>query len=806
MGKNKGKKKDNKVVKLEINPKSKNKDILINTGFKNSLDKYSDIIEAIDRRLEEIKKRNAVETILSKLIFSKEEFSRILSFVDEYMLTTESTATAKIAKNILVLAKTTFENSDNIIIPNKMYQDLLKRYMDNGNDEPFPYMIDGNVREKKVTEFKTLTNNLDKGYTIRNGDPYPIGVSEANNVSVEAFLENVYDAAGLKHSDMIEIELSPKLDGISLNTGIVEGRFHKPLSRGDDDGSILFKGFENYQVSKHPLVVNHKRFGAQFEAFMTFKNRERMMDKYGIEYSSNRGAANGVMMRSAKLDTFDPEQLEYVSFYPINVEGVDFNSNEEKVEFLNSMYVGPNDMINRLTFKGDFDAALEAIAIAFGKYNEIREELSYSIDGIVISILNEDVVDKLGRSGRKNKYQIALKFEPNRAEGIIKGIRLSSGKKGFMSIMAVLDHSVAVNEKEFNEVLVGSIDKFNELDLHVGDRVEVVNVGDAMVSIAKVKRTDSTGDKIKLPIACPHCAHKLNITNGRLSCGNHNCPAINMGKMLNFLETIDIPGYSTKTIEKIYYGGIKNVYQLLTANNARYDAVIPNGRILREKIISALKRIDDATALVALSVVGLGKETSEKILSQIPLKELIADFDVYVAGEKLKTVPGIGDSIFKLLSGIHEERKTLVEISKYVTKTRTYNTNALRIATTKVSSDTKNELKAFLEGNPGYKIVDSKSFDILVVDDYEVSSGKMKSAMEKGLEPKKGIYTMRDFKEFFESGKIKNDSSDNYIDNEEVVDELKLVEPLGSQTMNASISDGLAYAFSNVRRSNMYCR
>lgn len=758
---------------LTIKNDAKRMDDLLNAGFSTAFVPEPDINENFIIDLQKVfdKVGNAVSN-QSNAYLSDEEIN-VLDVAVDLLRSRASEIPESLytqLESFIKSLKTAYELMDISLIPNEQYQKLVKLYTETGREEPVPdYSTINDGRIKKVSEFKTLANNLDKGYTIWDKDPYPIGVSKDNNISMESFFRKVYKDAGLSIYDEIEVEYSPKIDGVSLNTGIDEGKFDDPMSRGGDSGSILFKGFEKFQITNAPAVVNAGKFGAQFEAFMTFKNREAIIEKYGYEYSSNRGAASGTMMRSAKLDTFDPEAMKYMSFYPIAVEGIVFKSNAERIDFLNSMYVGPNDMINRIIYKGNLENILKTLEIAMVRYGEVRETLSYSIDGIVVNILDKEVVDIMGRSGRTNKYQIALKFEPGRGEGIIKGIKLSSGKKGFMSIMAVLEHPVAVNEKEFNEVLIGSIDKFNELDLHEGDRVEIVNTGDAMVSIAKLKKSEPGRRKIKLPENCPQCGNKLVISNGKLSCSVPNCPAVTKGKMLNFLETLDIMGYSDKSIDKLYTSNIRSIYDLLTASDERYSSYLANGHKLRAAIFEALKTASDVNALVALSIVGLGNSTAEKILIKLPLDVLCEDFDVYESGEVAKTISGLGDSVFRLLSEIKKENKTLKEIKKYITKTTVYNESALRVATTKVSSDTTKALKKLIGEDSNYKLVDNKSFDVLVVDDYDVKSGKVKAAQSKGLKPKNGIYTLRDFKQFVINKEIKNEQNNNNIDNEEVI-------------------------------------
>lgn len=797
-----GKKKGSKKL-LRIKTDAERMDDLLNAGFKaaepddnhrEKIEKFGDRIIPLLNKIE----RCAIDSGSTNL--SAEEIKTLDELIDALRTGTLPENLYDGLKDFIISLKTAYEILNVELIPNEQYQKLVKLYTDTGRDEPVPdYSELNDGREKKVTEFKTLANNLDKGYTVRDSDPYPVGVSKDNNVSMETFLRKVYSDAGLSPFDEIEIELSPKVDGVSVNTGIDKAKFKNPLSRGGDNGSILFKGFDNFQISNSPMVVNAGSFGAQFEAFMTFENREALVEKYGNEYSSNRGAASGTMMRSAKTETFDPEAVKFMSFYPIAVEGIVFKSNSERIEFLNSMYVGPNDMINRVVYKGNLENILKTLEVAMVKYGEIRESLSYSIDGIVITILDKEVVDIMGRSGRTNKFQIALKFEPGRGEGTVKGIKLSSGKKGFMSIMAVLEHPVAVNEKEFNEVLIGSIDKFNELDLHEGDRVEVVNTGDAMVSIAKLKKSSEGRRKIKLPETCPQCGNKLTVSNGKLSCAVPSCPAVTKGKMLNFLETLNIMGYSDKSIDKLYVGNIRSIYDLLTASDERYDGCLTNGHKLKVAIFEALKTANDANALVALSIVGLGNSTAEKILRKLSLEKLCTDFNVYEAGEAAKTVPGLGDSVFRILEEIQKENKTLKEIAKYITKIVVYNDSATRVATTKVSSDTIKALKKLVGDDVNYKLVDNKAFDVLVVDDYDVKSGKVKAAQDKGLKPKNGIYTLRDFEQFVTSGKtgeIENEQNNNNIDNEGVVNS----EDRNGQIISAysNFDIGLENAFRNV--------
>ena len=76
----------------------------------------------------------------------------------------------------------------------------------------------------------------------------------------------------------------------------------------------------------------------------------------------------------------------------------------------------------------------------YEKLAKKREKLGYSIDGMIITVLNDEYQETIGRDGRTNKFQIALKFDPATAEAVVEGIYLDRGKKGYRTIQVQFEH------------------------------------------------------------------------------------------------------------------------------------------------------------------------------------------------------------------------------------------------------------------------------------------------------------------------------------------------------------------------------
>ena len=197
-------------------------------------------------------------------------------------------------RKLIVCGKTYYEydSQNRSIIDNITYDGLLAKYLSYGFSEPTG-IVPSSVAKKSQIKYPTLHNNMNKAYALYLTDPVPTGVKESDKV--ESFLIRTYRTLGLTSEAKIKLELSPKVDGVSVN-GTIQGDYMiDPQTRGDSNESVNIIGLDGIQVGEG--VTDHP-FGIQYECFVTDSDREKASEylKLARPYVSNRHAAAGIYL------------------------------------------------------------------------------------------------------------------------------------------------------------------------------------------------------------------------------------------------------------------------------------------------------------------------------------------------------------------------------------------------------------------------------------------------------------------------------------------------------------------------------
>lgn len=669
-------------------------------------------------------------------------------------------------------------------VSNATYDAVLAKYRGMGFEEPVGYVPD-NGKKTKI-KYPRLHNNMDKCYVIRSNDPVPAGVKESDKI--EDFLRRTYKTLGITSEVPIELELSPKIDGVSVNGTIVGDMLTAPQTRGDEDESVRITGMDGLDVGED---VTEHTFGLQYEVFVTDEDRIKASQYLNLAtpYVSNRHAAAGLVNRLSSKE--DDELLQFLSLYPIETEGLD-GTYTERMDFIQNFAVyTDDDMIERKIIKGNMKELLKAIEKAFDSYRDEREDLPYSIDGMVITVTDDDYQKTLGRNGRTNLYQIALKFDPETAEAEVAGIHLDSGKKGFRTIQVDLKHPVFLDGVRYDHVPVLSAGLYDDLGLRVGSKVQVHRVGDVIPSITVIKRGD--GANLKLPKKCPRCGGDLEIKNKKLFCGDPTCPGNLAGRILGFIEGIGMEGYSDAfadmLVERfsftegnetdIVLHSLKDLFEI--DKKALKDVGMTDKIMLAfpDELRKAVAAAPDYMILGSVGIPDVGPARAKLLLRRYNEYE-----GPYKGWEGLRLnltkypdisfIEAFGQGIGKKVAAYMRKngdniRYDLAAITEYMENFTERFDNMLRLGHTGTSPSAR--VRKICAAQK-FEIVDGKSFDMLLTSSLDSNSDKMEKARKKNLpilteEMFLKQYDPDYYEEFEEGEEGEEPDTDSEDDNEE---------------------------------------
>lgn len=639
-------------------------------------------------------------------------------------------------RKLLSIGKSFYEydDKDREILSNDTYDGLLSTYLASGMKEPVGIVPKGSKKLSKVAiKYPLLHNNMDKCYAVHEGDHIPDGVKESG--TVEKFLTRVYKTLDLTPSTKLKLEISPKIDGVSVNGTIKGDLLVDPQTRGDEDESIAVTGMNGMPVTNG--FEADSEFGIQYEAFVTDEDRAKASEYLKLEkpYVSNRHAAAGIIHRLSTME--DDNLLEFLSLYPIATEDLD-GTYEERMDYIQNFGIVPDDMIKRQIIKGDMEDLIDEIGELYEKLSKKREKLDYSIDGMIITVLNDEYQEAIGRDGRTNKFQIALKFDPATAEAVVEGIYLDRGKKGYRTIQVQFEHPVFLDGVRYDHVPVLSLNLFEQMNLRVGSTVSVHRVGDVIPSIKVIK--EGKGNLIETPSKCPDCGEPFTIKNKKLYCEDLLCPGNIVGRFTGFLEKIGLEGYSESFAEvlvnQLKCKTLADVIHL--TKESMKEAGIDSELMLKfpKRLKETIQSKHDYEIIAAMGIPDVGPAKAKLLLKNTPLKKLARirfSDSVRLAMAVMKTnnlhvVTYLSNKEFT------DEIQAIIDVG-YI---ESDNFDRVKVGHTGGAlSDRVIELCKKLD----YEIIDDRSFDILITSSMESTSGKMERAKKMGLP----IYTEDSF-------------------------------------------------------------
>jgi DNA ligase (NAD+) len=353
-----------------------------------------------------------------------------------------------------------------------------------------------------------------------------------------------------------------KIDGFAVSLIYKDGIFETGSTRGD--GRIGEDVTQNLKtIESIPLKIEKQPYGEQAvklkipefievrgEVYMDKKDFERFNKKLGNKYANPRNlAAGSIRQLDAKLAASRP--LKFLAYDLITNLGQKKHSQE-------------HHLLRELGFKTDVGKVCQDISEVLDywqKTTKKREGLPFLIDGVVISVNNNNLFQKLGVAGKSPRGIRAFKFSPKQATTRILDIKIQIGRTGALTPVAHLE-PVEVSGVIISRATLHNEDEIKRLGVKIGDTVVVERAGDVIPAIAKVLTGLRTGKEkeFRFPSVCPACGTKLQKPPGEAvwRCPNKNCLALRREFLYHFVsqKAFDIEGLGPKIIDKLMDEGL----------------------------------------------------------------------------------------------------------------------------------------------------------------------------------------------------------------------------------------------------------
>ena len=419
--------------------------------------------------------------------------------------------------NAIKSADNAYYNLNNPTMTDQEYDALRTDYIEKYGSDDLNYVPGNSITSRK---FK-----------------HPIEVTSLAKVDED---EVVKLKSEIKRLGSVVIE--PKYDGLTVVAYPKEDGSYFFVTRGSGSEGDILKWFKNEK-----LTGSNTKYAIRGEAFMTQENFEKMnadLIKNGEEPKANpRNAAAGILNPARKEVS---PYLNLISYICYDVIGLDV-SESEKLNYITantpfeptSFYVFNSD--------DDLDTIIKYIS---NRRNEIVENNTYPIDGMVVKSNEDDSLKKFGSTDHHPKNAFAVKSCQSAVYSILKNVSWQLGKTGALTPIAEFD-PIHILGSTVSKASLSNPDEIKRLGLKIGDKIGVIK---AREIIPKIVINNGGGNKdIVIPDKCPSCGQSL-IKNGPvLQCQNELCNE-KIAQKIAFMgskKVLNIDGLSIQTARKI---------------------------------------------------------------------------------------------------------------------------------------------------------------------------------------------------------------------------------------------------------------
>ena len=552
--------------------------------------------------------------------------------------------------------------------------------------------------------------------------------------------------------------LSMKLDGLSVIITYENGVLTKALTRGNGEVGEVITG--NASTFKNlPGRIPYKgRLVIRGEALIRYSDFEALTKEESASmYKNPRNLCSG-SVRQLNNEVTAHRRVRFYSYNLIELEGGEDAARELKRE-LPSLDSGSKtdelEFIKDMGFEVVPYKAVDAGNLA-DKVEEFRTEVEASdlpSDGLVLTYDDIAYSRSLGRTAKAPRDSIALKWQDETAQTILREIEWSASRTGLINPVAIFD-PVELEGTTVRRASVHNVSILRELKLGIGDTITVYK---ANMIIPQIESDQTCSDTCLPPEKCPVCDGDTELVtqNGStvLMCTNPDCYAKKIQSLTHFVsrDALGIDGLSEATLEKwIARKYITSYLDIFDIERHKDEIIADDEMKIRDKafsnLVSAIESAKDIAlpnVIYALGIKGIGLATARDIVRTYP--DLDLEGICRLTSEELMAVDGVGETVARDFREYFDDEKNLNNALKLgeilnIQKIEVSSDNAQiagkafvitgSLETFSNRSECKNRIETL-----GGKVVSavSKNTDFLVNNDVNSNSSKNKKAKELGI-------------------------------------------------------------------------
>ena len=475
----------------------------------------------------------------------------------------------------------------------------------------------------------------------------------------------------LNTADDIIYTAEPKMDGVAVELVYENGKLAAASTRGDGvSGELITDNIKTIRAV--PLLMQtSKRKGEPsllevrgevfigIEAFNKF-NQEREDQGLPLFANPRNAAAGSLRQLDSRITAGRPLD---VFFYGVGrIADVVSDSHWDLLQSLKRWGFKVNPLI-RPRIK------INEILAFYRELIDIRHQLPYDIDGMVIKVDSLALQQRLGATTRSPRWAIAYKFEALQETTVLENIEVQVGRTGVLTPVAHLA-PVKVGGATVSRATLHNEDEIEKKDVRIGDTVLIQRAGDVIPEVVKVILSKRSGreQKFTMPAVCPVCRSGVVRIEGEsaIRCINYSCSAQVKERIRHFASkgAFDLDGLGDKLVDQLVEKKLLTSYaDIFNLDGETLAALERMGDKSAANLVQAIengKRISFARFIYALGIRHVGEHVAALLAAHFKSLEALMDS----SEEDLIAIEGIGPVVAESIKRFFNQEENLIIVDR----------------------------------------------------------------------------------------------------------------------------------------------
>lgn len=521
----------------------------------------------------------------------------------------------------------------------KKLEELINKYADayyNNNESlisDFEYdklveELNELYKKNGITPTKVGANPISKFSKVEHKVPMLSLENSYNIEDIVKWIQSVCD------TNTIEIEVEPKIDGLSISCIYKNGELVQAITRGN--GTIGEDVTENVmQIRNIPLKLKEPvSIEVRGEVYMTRENfdkvNEQRVSEGEIPYANPRNLASGTL-RQLDANVVKERGLHVLFYY---VVGNGTPTQLEDIFMMHRLGLPTMDKYRYIVKSND----LQNMEIAI---NAIKaKDYGFDIDGAVLKVNDKKYWEALGNRTNSPRWAIAYKYPTDSVITTLEEVDWTIGRTGILTPVACFK-PVTIGGTIVSYASLHNAEMVKKMDLKLNDRIIVKKAAEIIPQVVSVITEARTGNEkdVEIPELCPYCDNKILEVDPFIGCSDpEHCVGCRIEQLKYFAsrDIMNIRGLGDAAATSIVY--------YIMDNEDNIDVLY--GSFIKE---IGFRTLSDA----------LGRKNAEKLIEEIdnsknqPFNRVLSGLQIPFIGRRMsKTLANHYGSIDKIKDAV----------------------------------------------------------------------------------------------------------------------------------------------------------